>query len=385
MRSIGSLSRREKTRFYARVRNRLRSGMHRLWGGWWQILQTAVAAGVAWFLAILILGHERPEFAPIAAVISLGLAVGQRGRRVVELTIGVAFGVAIADLLVSVIGAGPVQSGIVVALAMVVAVFLGRGDLGVNEAAITAMILMITFQPSGAGFPLDRIFEALIGGGTALMVNALLPINPERMVSTAAHPIFDESVAVLQETAAALDDGDFERAQNALMKARAIDARVSSFKEALSAGRETARAAPTRRRVLGHLELYAAAADQIDLIVRYVRILARSALGVVRTGDPAPEPLAGAVRDLARATEALAAYLEASEGPDEARRLALKAAGDAAALLREREDLARDMAINAFIDDIFSASYDLLLSTGMDPAAALRALEEAVGRFSEPG
>jgi uncharacterized membrane protein YgaE (UPF0421/DUF939 family) len=344
-----------------------------------------VAAGVAWFLAVLILGNERPEFAPIAAVISLGLAVGQRGRRVVKLTLGVALGVAIADLLVSAIGVGAVQSAILVALAMIVAVFVGRGELGVNEAAISAMILMITFQPSETGFLPDRFFEALIGGGTAMVVNALLPINPERMVSTAAHPIFDDSAAVLEETAAALEEGDFERAQNALMRARAIDARVSGFKEALAAGRETARIAPSRRRALGHLDLYAAAADQIDLIVRHVRILARSALGVVRSGDPAPEPLAVAVRDLARATEALAAYLEASEGPEEARRLALKAAGEAAALLREREDLARDMAINAFIDDIFSASYDLLLSTGMDQAAALRALEEAVGRFSEPG
>jgi uncharacterized membrane protein YgaE (UPF0421/DUF939 family) len=376
---------REEVSFYARVRNRLLSSVHRLRGGWWQIVQTAVAAGVAWFLAVLILGNERPEFAPIAAVISLGLAVGQRGRRVVELTLGVALGVAIADLLVSAIGVGAVQSAILVALAMIVAVFVGRGELGVNEAAISAMILMITFQPSETGFLPDRFFEALIGGGTAMVVNALLPINPERMVSTAAHPIFDDSAAVLEETAAALEEGDFERAQNALMRARAIDARVSGFKEALAAGRETARIAPSRRRALGHLDLYAAAADQIDLIVRHVRILARSALGVVRSGDPAPEPLAVAVRDLARATEALAAYLEASEGPEEARRLALKAAGDAAALLREREDLARDMAINAFIDDIFSASYDLLLSTGMDPAAALRALEEAVGRFSEPG
>jgi hypothetical protein len=81
--------------------------------------------------------------------------------------------------------------------------------------------------------------------------------------------------------------------------------------------------------------------------------------------------------------EALAAYLEASEGPEEARWLALKAAGDAAVLLREREDLTKDMAINAFIDDIFSASYDLLLSTGMDPAAASRALEEAVSGSSQ--
>jgi hypothetical protein len=215
-------------------------------------------------------------------------------------------------------------------------------------------------------------------------VNALLPINPERMVTTAAHPIFDESVAVLEETAAALDEGDFKRAQNALMKARAIDARVSRFKEALAAGHETARIAPSRRRALEHLEVYAAAADLIDLTVRHVRILARSALGVVRTGDPAPEPLSVAVRDLAQATEALAVYLEAPGGPEEARRLALKAAGGAAALLTEREDLAKDMATNAFIDDIISAAYDLLLSTGMDQAVALRALEEATRRPSGP-
>ena len=296
MESRRNLSWREKINFSARARHRPRSGIYRLRGGWWQILQTAVAAGAAWFLAVLILGHERPEFAPIAAVISLGLAVGERSRRVVELTLGVAFGVVIADLLVSVIGVGAVQSGILVALAMATAVFVGRGDLGVNEAAISAMILMITFPPSSIGFPPDRFFEALIGGSTALLVNALLPIDPEHMVQRAAHPIFDESVAVLEETAAALDDADFERAQNALMKARAIDAQVSSFKEALAAGHETARITPLRRRALGHLEVYAAAADQIDLTVRHVRILARSALGIVHTGDPAPEPLAVALR-----------------------------------------------------------------------------------------
>jgi uncharacterized membrane protein YgaE (UPF0421/DUF939 family) len=77
---------------------------------------------------LLILQIERPSFAPIAAVISLGLAVGERGRRAVELVIGVAFGVAIGDLLVSAVGVGAVQSAILVALAMVVAVFFGRGS-----------------------------------------------------------------------------------------------------------------------------------------------------------------------------------------------------------------------------------------------------------------
>ena len=376
----------EKVGILTRLRRRLRRGFAHVRGGWWQILQTAVAAGVAWVLANLILGHDEPPvFASIAAVISLGLAVGRRLRRTVGLLTGVAVGVVVADLIVVVFGIGAPQMGLLVAVAMVVTTYFFEGEeLVVNEAAISAMILTVAFYPSQPGFPLERLSEALVGGGTALLINALLPIDPERMVRTAAHPIFDESVAVLEETAAALEEGDPELTQRALAKARAIDDRVSSFKEALAAGRETARIAPPRRPALGHLELYAAVADQIDLIVRHVRILARGALGVVSTDRPAPEPLAVALRDLARATEALGSYLETPDSPEEARRLALTAAERAATLLREREDLAKDLATNAFVEEIFSAAYDVLIGTSMDPPAALRVLKEAVGHPLEP-
>ncbi len=77
--------------------------------------------------------------------------------------------------------------------------------------------------------------------------------------------MFVESAAVLEEVAAALENGDAERPQKAYLKAREIDARVSGLKEAVAAGRETARLAPPRRRSLGHLELYAAASDQIGI------------------------------------------------------------------------------------------------------------------------
>src|SRR5919112_396841 len=151
------------------VRQRLHSAVIRLRSGWLQILQTAVAACVAWFLAVLILGLERPTFAPIAAV---------------------AVGVVMADLLLSVVGVGALQAGVFVVLAMGLTVFLSAGDLGVKEAAISAMIIMFTFTPSAPGFPIDRFLEALIGGGTALLINALIPVNPERMVEEAAYPVF---------------------------------------------------------------------------------------------------------------------------------------------------------------------------------------------------
>ena len=376
---------RERMSVSLRVRHRLRTGTDRLRDGWLPIFQTAVAAGVAWFLAFVVFRHEQPEFASIATVISLGLAVGQRGRRAFELALGVAFGIAIADLLVSIIGVGAVQIGIVVALAMSAALFFGGGPLAVSEAAISATILMVVFQPSSIGFPVDRFLDALVGGGVALVVNALLPINPERMVERAAHPVFEESLGVLEEAAAALNDGDPERAEHALVKAREIDTRVSGFKEALAAGRETARIAPPRRQALRHLELYAAAADQIDLTVRHVRGLARATLHVVRTGNPAPEPLSEALRELGRAVEALGAYLAVPGNPEDTRRFAREAAGAATALLEEREDLATNLAVNALIDRIHSAVVDILGGTGMDQATALQALREATGRSpSEP-
>jgi uncharacterized membrane protein YgaE (UPF0421/DUF939 family) len=367
------------------VRQRLHSGALRLRSGWLQILQTAVAACLAWFLAVLILGLERPTFAPIAAVIVLGLAVGERARRAVELTLGVAFGVALADLLLSVVGVGALQAGVFVVLAMGLAVFLGGGDLGVKEAAISAMIIMFTFTPSAASFPIERFLEALIGGSTALLINALLPVNPERMVEDAAFPVFVESAAVLEEVADALEDGDARRVQRAYVKAREIDARVSGLKEAVAAGRETARLAPARRKCRGHMEIYTRAADQIDLTVRDVRALARAALSVVQpeAEDPAPQRLLAAIRGLARATESLAAYLQTSgDPPDETRRLALEAATEASTLLEEHEDLASNLGINALVDQIHSSAVDLIGGTGMDRSEALQALEEATGRAS---
>ena len=372
----------KRTRAVVSVRVRLRSGWLRVRSGWLQILQTALAACVAWFLAVLILGIERPTFAPIAAVIALGLAVGERTRRAIELTLAVAFGVAMADLLLSYVGVGALQAGVFVALAMAVAVFLGGGDLGVKEAAISAMIMMFTFNVTAAGLPIERFLEALIGGGTAILVNALLPVDPERMVDDAAFPVFAESAAVLEEVADALAGCDAGRAQMAYVKAREIDARVAGLKEAVAAGQETARLAPPRRRSLGHMQLYAAAADQIDLTVRDVRTLARAALSVVQPGDPAPEPLPAAIRGLAKATEALAAYLQTSGDPDETRRLALGAATEASAMLEEHEDLARNLGVNALVDQIHSSAVDLVGGTGLDRAAALQALQEVTGRAS---
>jgi uncharacterized membrane protein YgaE (UPF0421/DUF939 family) len=306
----------------------------RVRSSWWPILQTVVAASVAWYLATLVLGHEQPFVAAIAAVISLGATAGREGRRAVEWVLGVAFGLMVADLVVFAIGTGTLQIGIVVALVMAAAVFLGAGTPLVTEAGVSAL-LVVTLDPSTAGPTPERFLDALLGGGVALAIHSLLPLDPKTMVERAARPIFEDLTATLEEAATALAAGDPNRAEEALRRARRIDSRVAGLKEALDAGYETARLSPSRRRALGRLARYAAAADQIDLAVRNTRVLARAAVGLARSGEPVPGLLSEAVLDLARAVEDLAGYLEEHEELDGgANRFALKAAEEATGVLK---------------------------------------------------
>src|SRR5688500_13125936 len=113
----------------------------------WPILQTAVAAVAAWYLAKLVLTEAKPVFASIAAVIAVGATHGERPERAIELIGGVVLGVGVADLLVSGIGSGGWQLGVLVVLAMATAVVLGGGPVLVTEAAVSA-ILLVLLEPS---------------------------------------------------------------------------------------------------------------------------------------------------------------------------------------------------------------------------------------------
>lgn len=368
------------TSVFSRVRRRFAAGTGRLGTNVWPILQTAAAASLAYFLATFVLGNEQPFFAPIAAVLTLGLALGQRGRRAVEVAVGVAVGLVVADLLVLAIGVGTLQLGVVVALAMAAVVLFSDRTLLVNQAAASA-ILVIVLQPPEAGFSADRFFNALVGGGVALAINHLLPVNPERRVERAARPVFDELARVLEEISGALRDGDLDRADRVLAKAREVDERVRTFYEAVEAGYETARLSPTRRRALGHLELYSSASIRMELSAINTRVLARGANNAVRRGDKIPSILPEALVDLSRAVRSLASYLEEYSGPDEARWYALEAAREATEILRDRHDL----AISVLVGQVRAMAVDLLRSTGMNQSEALAALEEAAGRASDIG
>ena len=76
------------------------------------------------------------------------------------MAIGVAFGIAVGDLLVTWIGSGAIQNAIVVAVAMTGAILFGGGAILVSQSAASA-ILLVAFTPSAGRLVPSRMIDAL--------------------------------------------------------------------------------------------------------------------------------------------------------------------------------------------------------------------------------
>ena len=361
-----------------RSRVSMQTRLARLRVAWRSVLQAGVAAGVAWVIATEVFGHENPFFAPVSAIITLGLTVSERGRRAVEVAIGVALGIAVGDLLVLGIGVGAAQLALVVMLATALAIFLGSGQMLATQAAVSAA-LVATLQPPTDGVTFARFLDALAGGTVALVVNALvLPADPVAMVRGALRPLAAELAATLDDVAHAILERDRDQAERALLRARGIDGLSSRLVDAVEVSRETTRYAPPRRRWRSRVERYADAATHSDLAVRNIRVLARGTIRAVRLDENVPPEVADAVRDLAAAVRAFPDAIDHPERVDRVRDSALRAAATATRVLEETGNL----SVSVIVGQVRSTATDLLAGTGLgaDRAAdeVRRAVAEAV-------
>ena len=262
------------------------------------IVQCSVAAGIAWWVALDLLDHPRPFFAPIAAVVSLGVSMGARLRRSVELVAGVTVGIGVGDLLINFIGTGPWQIALVVALAMAAAVTLDGGAIITMQAASSAC-LVATLLPPGGGAGIDRMVDALIGGLVGVAVLAIAPTHPVRRARREAAEILGVLAEALRLTADGLTEQRAAPIRSALARVRGTQGQIDSLRANLEGGREISRISPLYWGARERLEKLAATADPLDNAVRNARVLIRRALTVVNDDEILDPRLVDEVEKLA--------------------------------------------------------------------------------------
>lgn len=344
-----------------RLRGKVRERGRRLRAVAVVVAQTSVATALAWVIADGLLRNPQPVFAPISAVITLGVSTGQRFRRAVELVVGVALGVAVGDALIFVIGTGGWQIGLAVALAMAVTVVAGGTPAMVVQAA-TSAVLVATLVPPQAGIYFTRVLDALVGGVVALAVMAvLLPVNPLTLVSRVARPALGVLIEGLAATARGLEQKDQVQAHEALIALSEGEAKLDEFRKVLPEGREAATLAPLRWHARNALRQYVEAAEYIERSVRNARVLARRTVTLLSDNEPAPQELAASVAALSEAATVVRRDLRSGSVPQDAADLIRQAVRQANAAYEQ----GLGFSGNVVVAQIRAIATDLLGTTGL--------------------
>lgn len=259
-----------------------------------------VAAALAWWLA----GHVAPSgasYAPITAIVALGLGRERRLGRSALLVGGLFLGVLAAELATAVVGSGWWQIGLCMTLAAIVAgAIIGR-DLAVTYAAINAVVLLTT--PGSDGWLPNRTLAGLVGVAVALAVMLLVaPARPVHLVERRLGRAADRARAALDATAHSLehglDDDDPTGDERPLLTlARRLDDEIEQSHATVDQAGELVRWSPWRRPDADEVERLRRVAHELRPALRTASTIARLGDRAALVGISSPGPIRAALRD----------------------------------------------------------------------------------------
>jgi uncharacterized membrane protein YgaE (UPF0421/DUF939 family) len=288
---------------------RLHADGTRLRAALWPIAQTSVAASLAFYIAHSLVGHVQPFFAPIAAAVSMSASNDMRGQRAVQLVLGAALGIVMGISVQALLGTGPAALGVAVFLALCVALIVGHGFIAhglmfFNQTAAAA-ILVIALHTSAAG--LDRLIDALIGGGVALVFSLLLfPPDPLPVIRSAVRSVFAVSSHELRQLKeimtcrGPIDSGWLIAASEQIGRA------LAALDQARATAREIVRLAPRRRSSKAAVARADQLAVDVAAVASAVLTLGSLTVAAIAAGEHLPADLEESVRELAEALTAAA-------------------------------------------------------------------------------
>jgi uncharacterized membrane protein YgaE (UPF0421/DUF939 family) len=329
-----------------------RAAVHQLRNIWFTLVQTSVASGLAWYIAHDVLAHPQPFFAPIASAVCLSISNVLRAQRAVQMMIGVTLGIGMGTVVWGLLGTGALSVGVVVLIALTVAVVIGQGFIGqgmmfANQTVVSS-ILVLALPHSGVGY--ERIYDALIGGCLAIVFAIFLfPADPLRVLRRARVGVLDTLHGVLSRTA------DFAAARREpsqdwpLSAVDRVHEQVGALIQARSTARQVVRLSPRRWGLRGAVESADHQAVHVALLGVSVLELARVVAPELDGCNWLPQPVHAVLAELVAAVAvADTDPVAATEHAAAARRLA----SEVHSVSRDRKEVVLADVVQSCIDDL---------------------------------
>lgn len=353
------------------MRQRTRQGARRVRATALPVAQASLAALLAWVITHDLLGHPAPFLAPIAAWICLGFTFNRVPRKVLELGVGAAIGVAVGELIFAVAGTGAVQIGAGLLVGALVGRFLDRGDLFTMQAGVNAMVVIGMGNLLGAAGGVTRLADAVVGALVAFVVSVALPgdltVRPRRNL----RGVLEELGRTLGMMADGVRRGDAEVLTDAHAQAGGVLTILTDAGNALNSSSEIVRYNPALwkyRPQVGEQQRILALGTRLD---HTIELLLRQCRGMVDEMG-ASAAAAELMEDAGAVMGALAGAVGNWHPPDRARALAI----DLAQRCGPSHYRDAGWRMHALLSIMRSVAIDLLQLSGLSRAQARQHLPD---------
>lgn len=308
------------------LRHRIRSALHkmreRVSSYLSQTLLAVIAGVLAWTIAGGLVQDHTPFFAPIAAVIALNASGGERGVNAVRMLTGVFIGILAGEFALLITDRGAMAMAVGTGLAMIVAAAVKAERIVIGQAAGSAILTAIFIADGSPG--LDRLVDALIGAGVALLFSQLLfPVRLVTMLRRIEEDALNEIARMLDDVGRSLEGGGGEADEQLVNRLGDLSRPMAQLSKARESSMTTIRTSTIRwgdpQPVL----------DEDEVIERLI-LLGESCLFLARTvtamGAQERSELSPIVCDMAEVLTILADDLSSREAREQAVERALAAA-----------------------------------------------------------
>jgi hypothetical protein len=281
---------------------------------------------------------------------------------------GVLLGIIVGEATLATLGSGSGSMAVGIFVATALARAFGGTRIVIAQAAVSA-ILTVALADAEAG--VERLTDALIGAGVALVFSQLL-FSPEPlgMLRRAEAAALERMARGLALTARALVQGDDELAEQAIATLRELPDEVAELRRARRASSRVARRTLVWR---GHTALVVSEsenADHLDLLGSSCLILARVAPSLTPSERQGLEPR---VRDLSEVLAVLALELGDRETRQRATDRALEIANATSGA-----DAPAGSTLGVAITSVRIVAADVMVFAGIDLDDAVRAVREGI-------
>ncbi len=270
---------------FARVSDRLRDPV--AWTSTSQLFKAALAAVIAWVVAVRVFGLAQGFMAPWAALLTLHATVFGTMRRGVQQAAAAVVGVLIAFLAGRLFGLNEVSLGAAVVLGLVAGSVRGlRAET--TTAATTAIVVLTTGYSDNGTMLANRLLDTGIGIMVGLLVNLIVwPPLRDRAAAHAIDQIDDRLGELLSRIARELALGQgAEGTGEWIACADELDADIKQARRRVDQARESGRLNPRRaaRHRIRATEDFGTLLARLEQAVSETRSMART----IQLATPVP-------------------------------------------------------------------------------------------------